>query len=160
MDDSELVFAKAILKHGNKAIAYKSAHPNWNGEGTKPWEYYKRSRIQAYLKESAHMAAEKTVVDREWVLKQLEENAQMAREGIETETTTYKDGEEVSKTVSKRKEIANANKATELIGKELGMFKDTVNITGLKEVVQGLKDDGDALADQLNGPETDDTDAE
>jgi len=70
----------------------------------------------------------------------------MAKDGVEAVTTTEKDGVEVSKTITKKPELANANKATELIGKELGMFTNEISINGVVELVQELQTKGDELA--------------
>ena len=160
LSNQELVFAKDFLKHGNKVKAYAKAYPNDPNPEKTAYNYYRRVGVHAFIKESQKMTAEKTVIDRQWVIDQLAENARLAKEGVETVTTVTKDGEEVSQTVTKKVELANANKATELLGKTHGMFTDTVTVNGLQEVVKELKDDGDALASQLGGSETDDTDAE
>ena len=150
LTDTELVFCKAVEKHGDKVKAYKSAHPDWNGKGNKPHDYYRRSSIQNYLQEVKKMATDKMVLDKAWVLQQLQENAQLAKEGVKTETVTYEDGEEVRRTETIKPELANANKATELLGKHLNMFSNEVTISGLDEIVKGLQDKGDALASSVD----------
>lgn len=92
---------------------------------------YKRNRFNAArLKTNEHIknrlselnngAAKKVTLDKAWVLDRLMKNARIAM-GEEKVTLTTKDGEEFT-TIDR--DVSGANKALELLGKELGMFVD------------------------------------
>lgn len=67
---------------------------------------------------ATEMAAERLSVDREWVMRRLKENAERALQAIPTRDM---DGEPIGEY---RYEGSVANRALELLGKELGMFID------------------------------------
>lgn len=73
--------------------------------------------IRARIEELQGMAAERVVVDREWVIAKLVENVNRAMQA--TEIT--KDG---GGTGEFKYDGSVANKALELLGKEIGMFVD------------------------------------
>lgn len=158
LSNGELVYANEYLEHGNKLKAYAKAYPDDPNPEKTAYSMFKRVGVSAYITERQRQMAEKTTLNQEWVLKQLQENAKLAKAGVESTTTVIKDGEEVSKTTTKKAELANANKATELIGKSMGMFSDGVNITGLDEVVKELRSSGDALASQMASGDDDSDD--
>jgi hypothetical protein len=90
---------------------------------------YKRNRFNAArLKTKEHIAkrlnelnngaAKKVTLDKAWVLERLMKNARIAM-GEEKITLSTKDGEEVATT---DRDVSGANRALELLGKELGMF--------------------------------------
>jgi phage terminase small subunit len=90
---------------------------------------YKRNRFNASrLRTNEHVlrrvqelngkASEKAVLDKAWVLERLMKNARIAM-GEEKITLSTKDGEEVA-TIDR--DVSGANRALELLGKELGMF--------------------------------------
>ena len=91
--------------------------------------------------------------DKQKILEKLQKAAELALDGADTTTTTYKDGEEVSKTVTHKKELSAGNKSLELLGKNLGMFGSEITINGLDEVVKELKDKGDSLAAMVDTDE-------
>ena len=150
LTDGELRYANEYLKTGNKLKSYAKAYPNEPNPKKVVYMYHKRLSIQNYIKAVQDMESEKAIVTKEWVLTQLQENAQLAKDGVKTETVTYEDGEEVRRTETTKPELANANKATELLGKHLNMFNNEVTISGLDEIVKGLQDKGDALAESLD----------
>lgn len=93
---------------------------------------------------SRERAIEKAALDKAWVLAQLAENVAMAKQA---EPVTDNEG---NPTGEYRQNLNAANKALELIGKELGMFVDR------KEVRSGPLDDVPpeqlkALEDALSG---------
>ena len=83
---------------------------------------------EAVEKPSRERAIEKAAVDKAWVLSQLVENVNM---GKQAEPVRDNEGNE---TGEYKQNLAAANKALELIGKELGMFIDR------KEVRTGALD--------------------
>lgn len=93
-------FAQALAKGLTADEAYKQAgfKPNRGNAST----LKAKKNIQARVAELQGMAAERVVVDREWVLAKLVENA----------TNTQETNPSAS------------NQALQLIGKELGMFVD------------------------------------
>ena len=157
MSEYELIYCREYLKHGNKRRAYMSAFPDSEHMNTKPYELHKRIRIRDYLQAMSEKAEEKAVLDKAWVLNRLAENARLGGEGWKTEQVkTDKDGSQEIIEGYKR-DLSSSNRASELIGKELGMFTDRLDIGGLDEVVQALADKADALAMQADSPVEDDT---
>ena len=97
------------------------------------------------------MAEEKTILNKEWVLNRLKENSDLGKEGWRTTSTKIdKDGNEEISTSYKR-DLSSSNRASELIGKELGMFTNEINITGLGEVVKELVDKADFVVEKRQG---------
>jgi hypothetical protein len=104
-------FCLAYASHGNGTRAAQEAgyspSGNVNGAATRAVALLKRADIQAriaHLRAVVQRQVAKTVaVDRGWVLKMLIENAESAIEA---------------------KDRTSANRALELVGKELGMFID------------------------------------
>jgi len=75
-------------------------------------------RVQARVAELQSRATEGVMLTRQWVLERLVENANRA---MQAEAVTTSDGAE---TGEYRYEGSVANRALELLGKELGMFVD------------------------------------
>ena len=74
---------------------------------------------------STQMAAERLSLDREWVLAKLVENARVALGDAPTKITLLRKGSDEPLTAEVTMRDANAaNRALELVGKELGMFID------------------------------------
>lgn len=74
------------------------------------------ARIAEWRERVESKVADKVAIDKAWVLGQLVENVEMAKQAI---PVTTRDGEE---TGEYEQNLTAANKALELIGKELGMF--------------------------------------
>jgi hypothetical protein len=78
-------------------------------------------RISSRVAELRKPVVEAIQLTREWVLKELIENVKMAKSAIPVRTADGETGEY-------KQELPAANKALELLGKELGMFVDRKQI--------------------------------
>lgn len=113
-------FCQCIVSGMNQSDAYRASFKV--RDGTKPeCVTVQASTLMAGLSITLRVAElRKPVVEaiqltREWVLKELIENVRMAKSAIPVRTA---DGE----TGDYKQELPSANKALELLGKELGMF--------------------------------------
>ena len=141
LSEYELIYCREYLKHGNKRRAYMSAFPDSEHMNTKPYELHKRIRIRDYLQAMSEKAEEKALLDKAWVLKRLKQNSDTGAEGWETEN-------------GHKYDLSSSNRATELIGKELGMFVNEININGIDELVSNLASKADQLASQMAQEDT------
>ena len=113
-------FCQCIVSGMNQSDAYRSSYnvrPNTKPEsvnvsGSQMMADPKISQRVAELRKPVVEAIQLT---REWVLKELIENVKMAKSAIPVRTTDGETGEY-------KQELPAANKALELLGKELGMF--------------------------------------
>lgn len=124
-------FALAVASGKSQADAYREAYPR-----SKKWKdeviYVKASELMANGKVLVRVAAlrdeitapakKKLAIDKEWVLRQLIENVAMAKSA---EPVLDNEGNPVGEY---KQNLAAANKALELIGKEFGMFVDRKEI--------------------------------
>lgn len=118
-------FVQEIVKGKNQGDAYLAAGYKAKNElvaSAAATRLLKDVKIQARLAELQKKAEERVVIDRAWVLKRLVENVERAmtvapvldREGAETGEFRY--------------EGSVANRALELLGKEMGMFVNRTEI--------------------------------
>lgn len=124
------LFAQALAKGKTQAEAYELA-------GYKPSEpnasrLTRHDKVQARVAEIQGRAAERAEISKAWVLEKLVENAARA---MQHKAVLDEDGEPIGEY---RYEGGVANRALELVGKELGMFVDR------KEIRTGQLDDLDA----------------
>lgn len=82
------------------------------------------ARLKYLRSEIERLSLEKAVLNREWVLRKLKENVERAMEAVPVLDNKGKPTGEY------RYDGAVANRALELIGKELGMFADRTEVTG------------------------------
>ena len=136
LSETELIYANEFLKHGNKLDAYQSAFPNDTNPSKSAYMFHKRVSVDSYIKESQKMASEKAILDKAWVLNRLKQNSDLGTNGWETENGLKRD-------------LSSSNRASELIGKDLGMFTNEITINGISEVVKELKDKADDIAAQM-----------
>lgn len=80
------------------------------------------SRVAEIRKNISTLAEEKSAIDKTWVIDQLVENVGMAKQAI---AVCDREGKE---TGEYEQNLAAANRALELIGKEIGMFVDRKEI--------------------------------
>lgn len=92
-----------------------------------------RSRIEELQSERAG----KLNLDAEWVLKRLKEISDKCMQEEPVMKFDYEERKLVE-TGEYQFDSGGANKATELIGKHLGMFKDKIEHSGAIEIVVGL----------------------
>lgn len=98
--------------------------------------------IHAYIEEKQQVRAEKLELDAEWVLKRLmaiSDRCMTAEPVIEFDPDTR----QMKETGEYKFDSTGANRATELIGKHLGMFKDKLDITGEMTIKVSLPKPGD-----------------
>jgi phage terminase small subunit len=131
-------FCLAYLETGNASEAYRRAY---DAENMKAETIHKRASelladggITGRLKESRKAVADRVEVDRAWVLERLIENSERAmtaepvrdNKGKPTGEYTYQGNV--------------ANRALELVGKEIGMFVDRKEIGEPGDFVVGARD--------------------
>ncbi len=93
------------------------------------------ARVTELQKAVSERAVEKASVDRAWVLAQLRENAERAMQAVEVLDSKGKPTGEF------RYEGGVANRALELIGKELGMFRERLEINFLDKLFERMTAD-------------------
>lgn len=130
-------FVRAYLKTGNASEAYRQAYDATNMSNEAIWveasQLLSHPKVSLRLKSVQDKAAEKAALSKAWVLERLMRNARIAMgEEPVRMTKTYKD-KETGTTVDEVVEVldpdkAGANRALELLGKELGMFVDRTEI--------------------------------
>lgn len=121
-------FAQLVAKGESATKAYALAGYSEQGAAQSANRLLKTADVRARVAELqnavAERAVEKAALDRTWVISKLRENVERAmeavpvfdREGKESGVFTYQG--------------SVANKALELLGKELGMFKDRIEHSG------------------------------
>ena len=130
-------FCLAYIETGNASEAYRRAYSAGKMKpetvNRKAFDLMQDGKITARLadlkEEIASKVTKKVAISKQWVLEQLIENASIAKAA-----EPVLDGEG-NPTGEYKTNIAAANRAIELIGKELGMFVDR------KEVRTGALDD-------------------
>ena len=149
LTENELKVIELYINGSSWVKAYNTVYPrNWS-KGA-PYRMKRRPNVVSYLDALDEQIIERQIMDKAKIISMLATNAELAQSGVEAKTvTTNKDGEQTV-TVSKAPQLANSNKALELLGKNLGMFGSDVTINGLDELVKELKDKGDALAGQIS----------
>jgi phage terminase small subunit len=109
-------FAQELAAGKSQADAYETA--GYKGDRTAASRLSTNVNVQDRVAELQGRAAEGVVLTRQWVIERLVENANRA---MQAEAVTDSDGES---TGEYRYEGSVANRALELLGKELGMFVD------------------------------------
>ena len=148
----ELKVIEQYIAGSSWVSAYHSVFPDEKNQAV-IYGLKKAGKTVEYLNAMEEEAIKQTLWDKQKILEKLQKAAELALDGADTTTTTYKDGEEVSKTVTHKKELSAGNKSLELLGKNLGMFGSEITINGLDEVVKELKDKGDSLAAMVDTDE-------
>jgi phage terminase small subunit len=132
-------FVRAYLKTGNASDAYRMAY---DAQDMKPESVNREAKalldhpkIAPRIQSLIDKAAEKSVLSKAWVLERLMRNARIAMgEEPVRMTKTFKDKETGTVTEVVLEVIdpdkAGANRALELLGKELGMFVDRAEVGG------------------------------
>lgn len=91
-----------------------------------------RARVTELQKAVSERTAEKISVDRAWVLARLRENVDRAMQVVEITDSKGKPTGEY------RYEGQVANRALELLGRELGMFRERLEITFLQKLFEQM----------------------
>lgn len=114
------LFAQAVAKGASATAAYREAGYEASGHAAESnaSRLLRKAEVAGRVAELQGRAAEKAVLTRQWVLERLVENANRAMQA-----TAVKDADGGS-TGEYRYEGSVANRALELLGKELGMFVD------------------------------------
>lgn len=124
-------FCLAYIETGNASEAYRRAYPEsgrWKDETLWPRasrllaEYKVDARIKELREAATRKAVQRIGISKEWVLDQLVENVKTAKAAI---PVLDAEGNPVGEY---RTNLQAANRALELIGKELGMFVDRKEI--------------------------------
>ena len=132
-------FVRVYLKTGNASEAYRQAY---DAKGMKPESINREAKalidnpkISARLGVIQERAAEKAALSKSWVLERLMRNARIA---MAEETVTIKKAvkdKATGMTTTVEIEVTDrdtpgANRALELLGKEIGMFVDRAEVGG------------------------------
>jgi phage terminase small subunit len=106
-----------------------------------------KPNIASYIAEKRRILEEKTGITQEYVLKGLKEVAERCLESVPVMKFNYEDKrmEHVTETID-GKEVGvyefngrDANRAFELLGKHLGMFKEKLEISGVDNLADRIK---------------------
>lgn len=89
----------------------------------------KNVEIQARIEELQKQRSAKVQLDAEWVLQRLKDISDRSMTAVPVEVWDH-DSRSMVETGEYTFDSTGANRATELIGKHLGMFKDKLDITG------------------------------
>ncbi len=128
-------FALEYLDCGNASEAYRRAYDckgmSQKTIGRKAQEVLSNGAITAYLDERQNAAVEKAELSKAWVLERLMRNARicLGEEFIKLNVYSKKKEAVVEVQVNERDPSA-ANRALELLGKELKMFVDRQEVNG------------------------------
>ncbi len=144
----ELKVIGEYIKTGIKLDSYRSVYNEDDRKGTNAYAFFKRESVSNYIQEYRNQLEENIMIDKKYVIDNLVKNAQLGQAGFETTTTK---GEDVITT--ERRDLSSSNRALELVGKDLGMFTNEININGIDELVKGITDKADDLA-RVSNPET------
>lgn len=130
------LFAQGIAagKTADEAYAAAGYKPNRGNASTLKADQNISRRVTELLTK----AAARVEIDQAWVLKQLVENVERAKQAVPVMVTI--DGQSVESGEWKY-EGNVVNKALELIGKHLGMFADKLEHSGKIEVASNLSDE-------------------
>ena len=119
-------FCQCVVSGMTQADAYRASYKV--RANTKPDSVISQAselmadpRIYSRVVELRKPIVESIQLNREWVLKELIENVRMAKSAIPVKNAEGETGEY-------KQELPAANKALELLGKELGMFVDRKQI--------------------------------
>jgi phage terminase small subunit len=144
LTDKQEMFIKEYMVDLNATQAATRAGYSKNTAKEIGYENLTKPHILARIEELKNERAEKLQVDAEWVLKRL---MQISDRCMQAEPVLEFDYEEkkLVETGEYKFDSNGANKATELIGKHLGMFKDKLEVNGeTKLVVKRRRMNGDA----------------
>ena len=136
LSDNELKYVTHYLKYGNKLKAYEATFPDSTENESNPYGFHNRISVSEYIKAYQENELKKAELNKEWVLGMLSKNAKIGQEGWDTPQ-------------GHKHDLSSSNRATELIGKDLGMFTNEITINGISEVVKELKDKADDIAAQM-----------
>jgi len=134
-------YAQELAKGKSQADAYEAA--GYKGDRTAASRLATNVNIQARVAELQEKVAgrvvERTSISKEWVIERLIENANRA---MQAEAVKTKDGE----TIGEYAYQGNvANRALELLGKELGMFIDRKEVGKPGDFSELSEDELDAI---------------
>ena len=118
-------FAQELAKGKSQAEAYTAAGFKGSDAAIRAnaSRLIAKDSVSARVSELTERAADKVVVDKAWVLERLRQNAETCM------ALDFVRGPNGEPTTSVTHNPAAANKALELLGKELGMFKDQHELT-------------------------------
>jgi phage terminase small subunit len=125
-------FVREYLKDSNGTQAAKRAGYAANSAAETASKLLRNPKVRAMLDQRTNEAEAIAVVDKAWVLTKLRENVERA---MQERAVTDREGEETGEF---KYDGAVANKALELLGKDLGMFVQKVELSGSEKVNAGL----------------------
>jgi len=164
LDPQETIFVAAYLKSNNASEAYRKCNPKaakWKPQSVhvKASEMMARDKVKvrlAALQDKVVAAAvEKAAISKAWVIEKLIENVDRAMQHAPVRRKSASGGEE---------EIPGefvyngsvANKALELLGKEVGMFVDRKEVGGPGDFARMSDEElDDFLAEPIVVPSSD-----
>jgi len=143
-------FVLAYIKTGNASEAYRQTY-NTNASAKTIHEKASRllaegkvwARFEVLRGKVTERAVEKTAISKAWVIEKLMENVERAMQAEPVRRKTDKGEEEVPGAYVYSGSVAN--KALELIGKELGMFIERKEVGGPNEFAHMSDEELDAF---------------
>lgn len=129
LTDQKKLFADIYLTCLNATEAAKKAGYSEKTAYSQGNRLLKDVEVRAYIDERQQARAEKLNLDAEWVLNRLVEVTQMSMQAKAVEKWDYNE-KKLIETGEYVYDSQGANKALELIGKHLGMFKDKIEHSG------------------------------
>lgn len=137
------LFSQGVAKGLDATEAYSKA--GYKGGKTAASRLLTNVNVVDRIKELQGKASDKAVVDKAWVLQRLKENVETCM------TMDFVKGPNGQPSTAFTHNPAAANKALELLGKELSMFKDQHEVTGKDGGPIAVKTLADFYADPKPG---------
>ncbi len=134
LNERQYRFVHEYLKDFDGAAAYKRAGYKATGNSAEAnaSRLLRQAKVRETLARVREEIAERTLVDKEFVMKSLRENLARALQRV---PVMDKEGNPTGEWVYNG---TVANKALELLGKELGMFGDKLEVSGGREPIKQL----------------------
>lgn len=126
------LFAQEIAKGVSGREAYRTAGYTAKsdaGADVSASRLLKDAKVAARIAELQEGAAEKAMISKQWVIERLIENANRAMQAVEVKDS------EGNGTGEYKYDGSVANKALELLGKEVGMFVDRKQTTNVSYII-------------------------
>lgn len=139
LTDKQESFIREYLVDLNATAAYIRAGYEKNGANANASRLMANDSIRARIEESQQKRAEQLQLDAQWVLRRLRDISDRCMTAEPVMAFNY-ESKQLEETGEYKFDSQGANKATELIGKHLGMFVDKQEITGRLVMFKGEGD--------------------
>lgn len=129
LSDKQEMFIREYLVDLNGTQAAIRAGYSEKGASVTATRLLANVSIRARIEELQQERAKKLELDADWVLQRLKDISDKCMQEVPVEVFNYRT-KEMEPTGEYTFDSQGANRATELIGKHLGMFKDRIDLTG------------------------------